>query len=181
VFVDRDGTLVREVGYLASVNQLELLPGAAAALHALRAAGCMLVAVTNQSGVARGLFPLERVYQVHARLRRLLARHGVALDAIYFCPHHPDEHCPCRKPRPGLLERAAEDLLLDLHHSFVAGDKLLDVETAHAVGARGVLVRSGYGREEERRAAAEPGRCHPDHVAEDLGGAAAWMLRQAED
>jgi histidinol-phosphate phosphatase family protein len=180
VFLDRDGTLVREVGYLADVEDMELLPGVPLALHKLRATNFALVLVSNQSGVGRGFFPLERVYQANARLRRLLARHDVELDAIYFCPHRPEEECACRKPRAGLLERAAEDLLLDLRHSYMIGDKLLDAQTARGVGATGVLVRTGYGRDEEGRltGGSEP---RPDLIAEDLLEAAEWVVRREAD
>ncbi len=181
VFFDRDGTLIREMGYLADARDVELLPGVPSALHALRAAGLPVVVVSNQSGVGRGYFPLERVYQVNARVRELLERQGVELDAVYFCPHRPDEGCPCRKPRPGLLERAREDLLLDLRNSIVVGDKLLDVATAQAVGARGVLVRSGYGREEEQRLGAAELRRPPDFVGDDLRSAGRWILSRSGD
>jgi D-glycero-D-manno-heptose 1,7-bisphosphate phosphatase len=179
VFVDRDGTLVRELGYLADPDQLELLPGAAEALARLRAAGYPVVLVSNQSGVGRGLFPLARVHQVMARLRRLLRARGVELDAIHFCPHRPEDGCSCRKPNPGLIERAAADLRLWPRRSVVIGDKLLDSAAARTAGARGILVRTGYGREEEARlrarssGASEPA---PDLVCDDLPAAADWIL-----
>ena len=110
-----------------------------------------------------------------ARLRIELRAHGVELDAIYFCPHRPEDGCTCRKPGTALLERAAEDLLLDLRSSAVIGDKLLDVETARNAAALGILVRTGYGAEEERRGAAENLE-RPDHVADSLDGAVAWLL-----
>ena len=191
VFVDRDGTLVREVGYLADPRDLELLPGVAEALRRFSAAGYAIVVVSNQSAVGRGLVPLSSVYQAMARLRVLLRADRVELDAIYFCPHRPEENCPCRKPRIGLLERAAQDLQLALSRSVTIGDKLLDVAAGHDAGARGVLVRSGYGADEERRLGApasglgerptdpvEIGRLErPDAVCDDLPQAAAWILR----
>jgi D-glycero-D-manno-heptose 1,7-bisphosphate phosphatase len=176
VFVDRDGTLVIERGYLSDPEELELLPGAARALHDLKAAGLPIVVVSNQSGVGRGFFPLSRVYEAMARLRVQLRAAGVELDGIYFCPHGPEEGCSCRKPGTALLERAAEDHLLQLPASFMVGDKLLDVDTAHRVRARGVLVRSGYGREEETRAGEQEAGAVPDFVCDDLGAAAAWIL-----
>jgi D-glycero-D-manno-heptose 1,7-bisphosphate phosphatase len=174
VFLDRDGTLVKEIGYLADPDDLELLPGVAEALRGLRAAGYAIVVVSNQSGVGRGLFTLSRVHEAMARLRSQLRLHGVELDAVYFCPHRPDAGCACRKPSPGLLRRAAEDQHLSLRDSVMVGDKLLDVETAHRAGAAGVLVRTGYGRDEEQRAGQE-GR-GPDAVCADLPEAAAWIL-----
>jgi len=173
VFVDRDGTLVKEVGYLSDPADLELLPGAARAIREAHAAGLPVVVVSNQSGVGRGLFPLSRVYAAMGRLRILLRAEGAEPDAIYFCPHRPDADCPCRKPRPGLLERAADDLVLDLPSSVMIGDKRLDPATGHAAGAAGVLVRSGYGREEEK---AEGQWRAPDAVCDDVAQAVRWFL-----
>lgn len=180
VFLDRDGTLVIERGYLSHPADLELLPGAIRALHDLKAAGFSVVVVSNQSGVGRGLFPLSRVYEAMARLRVELRAAGVELDGIYFCPHRPEEGCPCRKPGTWLLERAAEDHLLALRGSFMVGDKLLDIETAHRAGAGGVLVRSGYGREEERQLEGGDVGPAPDHVCDDLEAAAVWIVAAAE-
>jgi D-glycero-D-manno-heptose 1,7-bisphosphate phosphatase len=177
VFLDRDGTLVVERGYLADASELELLPATAPALRRLRAAGHALVVVSNQSGVGRGLFPLSGVHAAMAALRRALRAEGVELDAIYFCPHRPEEGCACRKPGIELLERAADDQVLDLRGSVMIGDKLLDVATGHHAGARGVLVRTGYGRDEEARAGAA-GEPRPDRVADDLGDAADWVLSE---
>jgi D-glycero-D-manno-heptose 1,7-bisphosphate phosphatase len=174
VFLDRDGTLVREIGYLADPADLELLPGAAAAIREARAAGLPVVVVSNQSGVGRGLFPLARVHEAMARLRVLLRARDAEPDAIYFCPHRPEADCACRKPRVGLLRRAAEDLVLDLEHSVMIGDKRLDAATGRAAGGRGVLVRTGYGREEER---ADPGADGtPDAVCGDAAEAVHWFL-----
>ncbi|HVP15233.1 MAG TPA: HAD family hydrolase, partial [Terriglobales bacterium] len=180
VFVDRDGTLVVERGYLAEASGIELLPGSLRAVHDLQAAGFPVIVVSNQSGVGRGLFPLARVYETMARLRSVLREGGVELDGIYFCPHRPEEQCGCRKPGIGLLERAAEDHLLSLHGSFVVGDKRIDVESAQRARARGVLVRSGYGREEEGSWAREGSGATPDHVCDDLAAAAAWIISVAE-
>lgn len=178
VFLDRDGTLVREVGYLADPANLEILPRVPEALRALQAAGYALVVVSNQSGVGRGLFPLRRVHEAMARLRRRLRAHHVELDGIYFCPHRPEAGCPCRKPGTALLERAAEDLLLLPRASFVVGDKQLDVATARRAGARGVLVRTGYGRDEEQRVDAAGG---PERVCDDLAAAAEWILSLSQE
>ena len=180
VFLDRDGTLVIERGYLADPDELELLPGATAALYDLKAAGLPLILISNQAGVGRGLFPLERVYEVMARLRVESRAAGIELDGIYFCPHRPEDACACRKPGTLLLERAAEDHLLTLPGSFMVGDKLLDVETVQRAGGQGVLVRSGYGREEERTLGGAAAGRGPDHVCDDLEGASAWILATLE-
>ena len=180
VFLDRDGTLIVERGYLMEPGGLELLSGTAAALHDLKAAGLPLIVVSNQSGVGRGLYSLASVYETMARLRIELRAAGVELDGVYFCPHRPEEGCDCRKPGTRLLERAAEDHLLALRGSFMVGDKLLDVETGQRAGARGVLVRSGYGHEEEQSLRGEAPRRRPDHVSDGLDGAAAWILAAVE-
>jgi D-glycero-D-manno-heptose 1,7-bisphosphate phosphatase len=174
VFLDRDGTLVRETGYLSDPEALELLPGVGLALRNLVEAGIPLVVVSNQSGVGRGMFTSADVHAIMARLRQRLRAHGVEISAIYYCPHRPEEGCPCRKPRTGLLERAAEDLHLSLADSVMIGDKRIDAAAGRRAGGRGVLVRTGYGRDEEGRADA-PGPA-PDHVCDDLAAAVAWWL-----
>lgn len=178
VFLDRDGTLVVEQGYLSDPADIELLPGVPQALQNLRSAGFALVVISNQSGVGRGLFPLERAHEAMAQLRRKLRTHAVELDAIYFCPHHPEMGCACRKPGPALLVRAAEDLVLDLRRSVMIGDKRLDAAAGRAAGARGVLVRTGYGGEEAALPHDRDVREEPDHVSEDLAAAAAWVLER---
>lgn len=152
VFLDRDGTLIEEVHYLARPEQVRLIPGAAEAVRRLNHLGVLVVVVTNQAGVARGYFPESRVAEVHAHLAMLLAEQGARVDAFYFCPHHPTEGagayrvaCDCRKPRPGMLLAAARDLDIDLSRSWMIGDKPCDAEAGRAAGCRSVLVRTGHG------------------------------------
>src|SRR5947209_5902158 len=135
LFLDRDGVIIEEVHYLAEVGQVRLLAGAAEAIARVNRAGVPVVVVTNQAGVARGLFPEERVHEVHEHLLSLLSRWGARVDRFYHCPHHPTagqgsyrSECACRKPRPGLLLRAAADLDLDLGRSVLVGDKVSDLE-----------------------------------------------------
>jgi histidinol-phosphate phosphatase family protein len=139
-FLDRDGTIVADKHYLSDPDGLELLPNALEGLRELRELGARLVVVTNQSGVGRGYFPAEAIDRMHERLRQLLVEGGVELDAIYVCPHAPDDGCECRKPGTALFERAAEDLGLDLGTSFVVGDKDADVEAGRRIGATPILV-----------------------------------------
>ena len=150
VFLDRDGTLIEEHGYLDRLELIAPFPYAAPALRRLREAGYALVLVTNQAGVARGYFDEAFVKEAHRHLAALLAREDLALDGYYYCPHHPEgviaeyrRICRCRKPGPGMVEQAAADLGLDVARSFVIGDKWLDVELARNAGARGILVRTG--------------------------------------
>lgn len=185
IFLDRDGTVSEEVGYINHVSRLKLFPWTAAAIRAINEAGLLAVLVTNQAGVARGYFKEELIGQVHERLVAELAREGARLDAVYYCPHHPSageppyrQACECRKPRPGLLLRAAGEYGVDLERSYMIGDKYSDVELARTVGARGVLVLTGYGRGElEYQSDAWP--LPPDHIAEDLLAAVEWILADA--
>jgi D-glycero-D-manno-heptose 1,7-bisphosphate phosphatase len=147
IFLDRDGTLIRERHYLSHPEDLELFPWTADALRLLAEAGYALVLVSNQSGVARGLFGEVELLAVQERLVELLAGEGIILDALYHCPHHPDFSgpCDCRKPATGMVERAVKELGLTLADSWVVGDKADDIELARAANLRGILVRSGHG------------------------------------
>ena len=178
VFLDRDGTIIEEVGYLQDPSKVKLIPGAAEAVRRLNERGVAVVVVTNQAGVGRGYFAESAVAQVHAELARRLAGGGggARWDAIYYCPHHPDDGCDCRKPGPGMFRRAAAEHGLDLAQSFVVGDKASDVRAGALLGCRTVLVLTGYGVEEAERARAAG--LTPDHVAADLGGATDWVLRE---
>jgi D-glycero-D-manno-heptose 1,7-bisphosphate phosphatase len=154
VFLDRDGVIIDDVHYLARLDQVRLIPGAAMAIRRLNQAGIPVVVVTNQSGVARGLFPESIVPVVHAHLSKLLAEDGAHIDRFYFCPHHPDKGiepyvaaCHCRKPQPGMLLQAAREMGLDLVRSWMIGDKLSDLHAGAAAGCRTILVRTGHGKE----------------------------------
>ena len=186
IFIDRDGTISEEVGYVNHLSRYRPFPFAAEAVRRINEAGWRAILVTNQSGVARGYFTEELMTQVHGQLAESLGREGARLDAIYYCPHHPTVgeppyrlDCDCRKPKPGLLRRAAEDFGLDLRRSFVVGDRYTDVKMAQRVGASAVLVLTGYGRGEyEHQRRHWP--AEPAHVAEDLLAAVEWILRKSE-
>jgi len=168
VFVDRDGTLIEEKVYLSDPEGVVFVPGAIGAMKALAEAGFALVIVTNQAGIARGMYEVEDYHAVAARVTARLADGGVVVDGTWFCPHHPDitGSCACRKPGTGMYRAAADALDLDFSRSFFIGDKLSDVGAAQTLGGRGILVRTGYGAEQEADA--------PDDVwiADDLGAAA---------
>ena len=176
VFLDRDGTLNEEMGYINHLSRFRLLPQAVPAIRRLNAAGVKAVVVTNQSGAARGYFPISLVDEVHGRLQQLLAAGGAHLDGIYTCLHGPDDGCACRKPRPALIQQAARDLDLDLDRSYLVGDRYKDMETAANAGIQGILVLTGYGRGEYDylRPAA---RVQPVFVAPDLEAAVEWILQ----
>lgn len=152
IFLDRDGVVIEDAHHLASPDQVRLIPGSADAIAALNRAGWPVVVVTNQSGVARGLFTRDAVHAVHAHLSEQLAGYGARIEAYYYCPHYPTAEveayrveCACRKPKPGMLLRAAADLGLDLDRSWMVGDRASDLEAGAAAGTRTILVRTGYG------------------------------------
>lgn len=170
VFLDRDGTISVEQGYLRHPQHLRLLPGAAAAIRALNEAGWLVVVVTNQSSVGRGYLDAEVMHQTNQRLTEALAAEGARLDGLYVCPHAPWDGCPCRKPQPGLLWEAAQALGIDLPSSWMVGDKASDIEAARRAGCRTILVQSGWGRLEQGQGDS------PDLVAADLAAAAQAIL-----
>jgi len=180
VFLDRDGTINEEVGYLSRIEELKIYENAAEAIRLVKEKGFLAIVITNQSGVARGYFTEEFIITVHNKINEYLNARGTSLDALYYCPHHPkygNEHyrkeCPCRKPEPGLLLMAAEDFNIDLKSSYVIGDMLRDIDTARRVGAKGVMVKTGYGRNVVATS-------KPDYIAEDLLDAAKWIIRDQE-
>ncbi len=184
VFLDRDGTLCEEVGYLNHIDRFHMYPWTASALRRLNQAGLATIVITNQSGVARGYFPESLVHEVHERLKRELSLQGAHLDGIYYCPHLPEaklepyrKACDCRKPGLGMIQRAVREHDIDLAGSFMIGDRDIDLETAHRGGMRAILVLSGYGKGEYLYRK-ESWPCLPDYVATDLAEAVAWILNQ---
>lgn len=177
VFIDRDGTLIDLIPYLADPDQVRLVSGAGEALRRLGEAGYDRVVVTNQSGVARGLYDLDRVAAVHERLLQRLRLEGADLEAIEICPHHPDftGTCACRKPEPGMVLRAAERLGVDLRASWAIGDRFEDLTAGTKVGCRGILVLTGYGRDQARSTPPEKWGT-VDYVAWDLPAAVAYLI-----
>ncbi|MGH7231594.1 MAG: lipopolysaccharide heptosyltransferase II [Nitrospiraceae bacterium] len=175
VFLDRDGTINRDTGYIRTPEELELLPGVVESLARLNRAGARLVLVTNQSGIARGLLTLEALKTIHASLCARLQSRGARLDAIYYCPHHPDDACACRKPQAGMVNRAVADLGIDLLRSYVVGDQTRDVELARRIGARSVLVTTGP-MSVRALALLKADDVPPDYVATAFDGAAEWIF-----
>lgn len=169
---DRDGTIIVERNYLSNPVQVELLPGAASGLYRLRKLGLGLAVITNQSAVGRGYIDEAGLDKIHERFLELLGKAGVSVDGIYFCPHLPEDNCECRKPKTGLIDRAARELGFDLQDCYVIGDKDCDIEMGRRVGATTLLVLTGYGKETIAK-----GISQPDFVANDLDEVAGIIER----
>jgi D-glycero-D-manno-heptose 1,7-bisphosphate phosphatase len=182
VFIDRDGTINEQMGYINHLKRFVILPGVPEAIRLLNEQGLLAVIVSNQSGVARGYFPVRVVHEVHAFLEEALRGKGALLDGIFFCPHHPRgivpeyaRACDCRKPATGLIHQACEALDIDMSGSYMIGDRHLDIELAHRCGIRGILVETGYGLGEVDHIL--PGKAlKPAHIARDLLAAVKWIL-----
>jgi heptosyltransferase-2 len=179
VFLDRDGTLNYDPGYLKLAAELKLLAGVGPALARLKGAGARLVVVTNQSGVGRGFVTLKDLEAIHARLQGLLEQEDAALDAIYFCPHHPDAGCRCRKPNVGMVERAVSELQLDLRRSYVIGDHARDIQLAHRVGAKAILITTAL-VDAQALDMLKTEQAMPDAVAKSMAEAVDWILEDVK-
>ena len=179
VFMDRDGTISEEVGYINHPSRFRLFPYAKQAIKLLNDNGWLAVVITNQAGVARGYFPEAMIEAVHQNLEEELRGEGARVDGIYYCAHHPSvgeppyrQDCDCRKPKPGLINQAAKDLDIELEQSWMIGDRYSDIELAHNAGIRAALVLSGYGRGEWENQRDE-WKYQPDLIADDLLNAVA--------
>ncbi len=175
VFLDRDGTVSEEIGYMYDVSLYRIFPWTGEAIRMINQTGMHVILTTNQSGVERGYFSERMVHRVHKRLRDEIGRHGARLDAAYFCPHHPESGCTCRKPRPGMLFRGQKEFEVDLGNSYMVGDRYLDVQTGKAAGTQTILVMTGDGRSEREQFKDE--ELQPDLFAEDLVEAAELILK----
>jgi D-glycero-D-manno-heptose 1,7-bisphosphate phosphatase len=183
VFIDRDGVLIHELGYISKLKKVKLFKCSVSAIRLLKRSGFKVVVVSNQSGVARGYFPESFVKQTHAYLAEKLKRLGARIDAFYYCPHHREacvakykKDCDCRKPKQGMIKKAAKKFSLDLKKSFTIGDKLTDVKLGHNGGMKGILVLTGFGR--WQRGLIKKEGVRPDHVAKDFYSAARWVVGQ---
>jgi histidinol-phosphate phosphatase family protein len=174
VFLDRDGTIAKDVHYCRCVDDFVLLPGAAQAIRLLNEGGFMAVVITNQSGIGRGYFSEETLSQIHRKMVAELGKQGAQVDAIYHCPHHPDDNCLCRKPRPAMLLKAAQEMGIALGLSYMIGDHLNDVEAGRSAGCRTVWLAPLSNQEPDL-----PRHQLPDHIAESLPEAATWLLSDA--
>ncbi len=183
VFLDRDGTLSEERGYIDRLELIEIFPWTSDAIRLLNRAGFAVVVVTNQSAIGRGIIDPPFLQTVHDAFDRHLAQSGARVDRYYYCPHHPDARlpeyrmvCRCRKPGPGMIEQATTELGLDPSRSFMVGDRLIDVACGHAAGVRSLLVRSGHSA---HGGEAPPGLSEPDAILNNLMEAVGWILRSS--
>jgi D,D-heptose 1,7-bisphosphate phosphatase len=170
VFLDRDGTIAIDVPYCRRPEDFKLFPGTARAIKLFNEHGYKVIVITNQSGVARGYFDEDMLDRIHQKMRQDLTEDGARLDGIYYCPHHPDENCECRKPKPKMILQAADEHGIDLKQSFMVGDMPMDIQAGQNVGCRTVLLLPDTGEDE-----LEP---KPDYTAPDLYAAALWIINQ---
>ena len=184
VFLDRDGTINEEVNYLGDPAHLKLTPDAAKAIYLLNSHNIPVIVVTNQAGIARGYFTETQMHLVHQALDLMIAVENAKIDAYYFCPHHPTAGigdykitCTCRKPHPGMLYQAAQDLQLDLSKSYLVGDKLTDIQAGNLAGCQTILVETGYGKEESKT---QQDETKPDQISPNLLSAIQWILSQSK-
>jgi D-glycero-D-manno-heptose 1,7-bisphosphate phosphatase len=175
VFLDRDGTVLEEIGYMYDVSLCRVFPWAGEAIRRINESGMRAILATNQSGVARGYFSERMVRRVHDRIQREIGQARAYLDAAYFCPHLPDSGCTCRKPQPGMLQKGEAEFGLDLARSYMVGDRYLDIQTGKAAGTRTILVMTGDGRRE--REIHSEAKIQPDLVAENLAEAADFIVK----
>jgi D,D-heptose 1,7-bisphosphate phosphatase len=189
IFLDRDGVINEEVGYLDNLEKLKIIPCAFDAIRLINASGMKAVVISNQSGVARGFLTEEFVRQTNDRVQAMLRERQAVLDSFYYCPHHPTEGaapyrrmCDCRKPAPGMFLRAAKDLNIDLELSYMVGDRFLDMEAAQTAGVKGVLVRTGYGRDllQDDGPDRSTEENKPDFIATDILEAVQWILQDRQ-
>lgn len=183
VFLDRDGTINEEIHYLHRLEDMHILPGVPEALARLKAAGYRLVVVTNQAGVARGYYTEEDVKRLHMYMNQILRERGAEIDGFYYCPHHPvhgvgsyQKACSCRKPGIGMFRMAEREFSVDKEHSFMIGDKLLDVEAGKSYGLTSILVGTGYGREVHDQDVKMGAASVYDYYAATLMEAAEWVM-----
>lgn len=172
-FLDRDGTVIAEKDFIKTPDEIEFIPGSIDAIRILRDLGYKIIVISNQSGIGRGILTIEMAAKVNESFLARLKSENAEIDALYFCPHRPEDNCDCRKPRTGLIKKAVEEQKLDLKDAVVIGDKLSDVELGKKLGAKTVLVLTGYGKKEAEKA--NISQIKPDFISDDLYKAVNWL------
>jgi len=175
VFIDRDGTININFGYISSPDNFKMYPGVKEGIKLLKDNDFKVIIVTNQSGIARGYFSEEILDEIHKKMKKELSEVKTTVDAIYYCPHHPDEGCNCRKPRVGLFEKAIEDFNIDKKKSFLIGDRMLDVEAGHKIDCKTVLIPEN---KEEVKKEMEKSKVKPDFISKDFYSGIKWILKK---
>ena len=174
VFVDRDGTINVNVEYLDDPKKLKIYPGVAEGLKKLKENSFKIIVITNQSGIARGFFSEERLKEIHQKMREELSKKGATIDGIYYCPHHPDDGCDCRKPNTGLFKKAVKEHNIDITSSYVIGDRMLDIEAGFKIGLKTVLVPE---KKEKVKKEMKKSKIKPDYLCNDFYSGVKWILK----
>lgn len=175
VFVDRDGTINEDVHYLNDPEKFDVYSGVGDGIKKLKENGFKIIIITNQSGIGRGFFTEHQLLRIHERMIAEFLNFDVTLDGIYYCPHHPDDHCNCRKPNTGLFEKAIQEHNIDITKSYMIGDKMLDIEAGKNIGVKTALIPEPHSREEFLSQKQEL-EYHPDYIADDFLDAVEWIL-----
>ena len=182
VFLDRDGTIIEDTGYISSLQGVHFIPGSIEAIRQLNEAGYKVIVITNQSGIARNFFSEDMLQAIDKFIHKQVLIGGGHIDAFYYCPHHPEHgvypyrrECDCRKPEPGLIKRGAREHHVDLNRSFMIGDHSCDIEAGQRAGLRTIFVTTGHGKKEQTKI-----KKQPDHIAANLAGAVQWVIKEAK-
>jgi len=175
VFIDRDGTINVNVGYIDNPDKFQMYPGIAKGIKLLQDNGFKIIVITNQSGISRGFFTEETLKKIHERMMKELSKKDASIDGLYFCPHHPKDNCNCRKPKTEMFEKAIKKHDVDVSKSFVIGDRMLDVEVGHRIGCKTVLIPERKEMVEKER---EESLVEPDYICDDFYLGVLWILEE---
>lgn len=178
VFFDRDGVINKEIGYLDSPDKVEIIPGVSEAIKLLNENDFIVIIITNQSGIARGYFTENTLIEINNYIKSELEKQQAKIDAIYFCPHHPDDNCQCRKPKIGLIKKAEIEMGIDLARSYLIGDKITDIETGVNAKLKSILLLTGYGKQEKEKL--KDSGIEVDYIAKDPLSAIEWILKESD-
>lgn len=173
IFIDRDGTINVNFGYISNPSDFKAYPSVSKGIKLLRDNDFRIIVITNQSGIARGYFSEETLDKIHQRMENILAEQGAATDAIYYCPHHPNDKCNCRKPNTGLFEKAIEDFDIDVKNSFIIGDRMLDIEAGYKIGCKTVLIPEDKEKIKKEMSKSD---IDPDFICDDFLSGVKWIL-----
>jgi D,D-heptose 1,7-bisphosphate phosphatase len=180
IFVDRDGTINVDVHYLDNPDNFEMYPGVQIGMKKLQEHGFKIIVITNQSGIGRGYLTEEQLSDVHEKMKQEFQKVGVTLDGIYYCPHHPEDKCNCRKPNTGLFEKSLPEHNINVEKSYMLGNSIIDIEAGKRIGVKTVLIPEPHVREDFLSKKPE-WAYHPDYIADDFLNAVEWILKREEN